>query len=232
LASLPANNSSERLSKAHEMVMSAIENKSITALSPSEQLANDFAAVKIADSKENLAEVAKSESKASLNDLAAKNPSKGSINDLAKNNNSKGSISDLAKNRSTASLNKNSEATISKLSQSSIAIVASSEPVKAEGEGEAKKSTDELVNVSLNEKVEELMAPEPVAAETSSPALAVETTADAAEISSPALAVETTADAAANESTEAPAIIQAESEEEGKKSCLAQKAAKCRCIIS
>lgn len=219
MASLPANNSSERLAKAQqEKVLNnpvAIGNDSVTALSSSEQLANDLAAVKIADSKENLAEVAKSESKASLNDLASKNCSKGSLNNLTKNNNSRGSINDLAKNRSNVSLNK-SEASIPKMSQSNTEIAAdTAESVKEE----AKKSTDELVAVSLNEKSEEVAdeksPAEPVVAETSTPAPAAETKTE-----------NTTA------SEENAAAVQTEANEEGKKSCLAQKAAKCRCIIS
>lgn len=209
MASLPANNSSERLAKAQEKVMSnpvVIDNYSATALSSSEQLADQFAAVKIADSKENLVDVvARSESKASLNDFPAKNASKGSIDHITKNNNSKGSITDLAKNRSTASLNK-SEAI---LNQSNTEIAA----VEFFKE-EANKSSDELVAVSLNEAKEAKEVtdvketPEPVANETS------------------------TSTPVAVQSTEAPDTIQAEGEEESKKSCLAQKAAKCRCVIS
>ena len=217
MPSLPANNSSERIGKAQEKLMSnliVIDNYSATALSSSEQLANQFAAVKIVDSKENLVEVvAEGESKASLNDVPAKNASKGSLDNLAKNNNSKGSIIDLAKNRSNASLNK-SEASISMLSRSNSRIVA----VESVNE-EAKKSVDDLVAVSLNEtkeageageagEVADENAPETVATETSSLA------------------------PVAVQSTEALATIQAEGEEEPKKSCLAQKAAKCRCIIS
>lgn len=202
MSSLPANNSSERLSKAEKtMSYAAVAKVDGTdgALSSSELLATELAAVKIADSKENLAEVAKSESKTSLNGIAAKNASQGSINALAKN-------------ESKASLNK-SNASLSKLSRSNPEISSEqiveekiAEPVAEE----AKKSTDELVAVSLNEASEAKEESEPVATETFAPVIVA-------------------AAVAAAPTTEAPAQV---TEEETKKSCIAQKAAKCRCIIS
>lgn len=212
MASLPATNSSERLSKANQKSLSAVvaDNDVAAVMSSSEQLASELAAVKIADSKENLTEVAvKNESKASLNEIAAKNESKGSLNDLSKNNNSKGSIRVLAKNRSTASLNK-SDASLSNLNTEIVAEEKVTESVKEE----AKKSTDELVAVSLNETQESEKVSEEKTAEPAA------TTESAAPTSEPAAS-----------STEAPAAVQPE-EDQAKKSCLAQKAAKCRCIIS
>lgn len=227
MSSLPANNSSERLSKAEKTMSYASVAKDHAdgtdgALSSSELLATELAAVKIADSKENLAEVVKSESKTSLNEIAAnneKNESKASLNEIATKNqsngsitmkSSQGSINDLARNGSKASLNR-SNVSLSKLSQSNPEIASEEEKVAEPVLEEAKRSTDELVAVSLNENIEEKEAKEesePVATETAAPATEAATVA---------------------QTTEAPAQV---TEEETKKSCIAQKAAKCRCIIS
>ena len=215
-ASFPANNvinnSSERLS---ERSLGQAAKQELSP-SPSEMLAQEFAAVKINDSRENLVdkeekdddedenkqvkeEVVPTTTSTSLTDSNASSLNAAQpvdVSEISLNRSSKGSIAELAKSRSTSSLNKVTTAKNTSLQRTNSKLDLET------AVQEAKKSVGELVAVSLDSS--ELVESEKNES------------------------VEVQKQTEEEKTTEA----QSNTAEETKKSCLDQKISKMCCVIS
>lgn len=218
-----ANNSSERLSKSSEKALSSTNLAG--AVSSTEILTSELSAIKIQDSKENLNEKlidavevqAKNSSQASITSVKKDNlsSSKLSNNNLSSSNLSTGNLSSSKLNNDNLSSSKLSNSSASKLNNSTTGLAAKVK--RALSIKSNKSSTDKLEAVSLNEPAiedEKQFSSENIEKKDSEGSVGDEAIAVTA-------VVETSDE-----------IVPVEGEEAAKKSCISEKSAKCRCIIS
>ena len=219
-----ANNSSERLSKTSEKAFSKTD-LSITA-SPSELLAAELGAIKIKDSKEDLSEKSKEEGPVKYSSLASLKKDNLSNSKLSEKNLSNTKLSE-GNNLSNSKLSEGNNLSDSKLSESNL-----SNSKLSENNNLSSSKLSENNNLSsskLSEKNSIMSAVKKAYSISSNKSSADKL--EAVSLNDPEVVTEKGASTVAV-AENANESVPVDDEEAVKKSCVAEKAAKCRCVIS